>query len=276
MNYIILKKSFLFASLLLLLSCEEVIILDLDTEAQKLVIQADLNVTDNICTVLIHKSSDFYASNDFEKVAGANISLTTSSGNIYALEEISEGKYSGTDILTTPDETVSIEIITADNQAFTASAIVPKAVELDELLIEESAGGGPGGGPGGGGGTGEKQFELTLKWQDIEGEPNFYRAKIFKNEEFLSGVYVLADDVLGDGVTLTRPIRREFFNLGDEIQVHLLSINKGYYDYFSDIANSDGRGFSSPTPYNPDSNLDNKALGYFGVWQVSEKIITVE
>jgi len=273
MNYKILKKSFLFSALFLLLSCEEIIILDLDTEDQKLVIQADLNVTDNTCTVLINKSSDFYASNDFEKVAGASISLTTSSGNIYILNEVSEGKYSGSNILTIPDETVSIEIITVDNQAFMASAIVPKAVELDKLLVEESP---SGGGLGGGGGNVEKQFELTLEWQDIAGEANFYRAKIFKNEAFLSGVYVLADDVLGDGVTLTRPVIREFFDLGDEIRVQLLSINKGYYDYFSDIANSDGRGFSSPTPYNPGSNLDNNALGYFGIWQMSEKMITVE
>ncbi|HNM26592.1 MAG TPA: hypothetical protein PKL15_14225, partial [Saprospiraceae bacterium] len=96
------------------------------------------------------------------------------------------------------------------------------------------------------------------------------------NGEFLSALYLLADDRLGDGTRISRPVIRESFERGDLLRVQLLSVSRDYYDYFTDLANADGRGLAAPAPYNPKSNWTGGTLGYFGVWQVSEAAVRVE
>lgn len=251
-------------------SCEEVIELDLNTATEQTVIEANLNVTDKTCTVIISKSDDFYADNDFEKITGASIAISTSSGNTYTLIDQGEGQYFGADILTNSGEIISMEITLPDNQSYTASAIVPAPVSLDTLLIEENPGG------FGSGSNSEGDYALTAEWLDIEGEENFYRVKVFRNNEYQSDLYVLTNDALGDGTKLTRPVIGERYALGDELRVQLLSVNKSYHDYFSEIANREGRGLNVPVPFNPQGNIDQNVLGYFGVWQLSEKVVIVE
>jgi len=263
-----------FATLFVFSSCEEVIVLDLNTVTEQIVIEANLNVTAKTCTVSISESVDFYAENDFDKILGATISLTTSSGSNFTLDEIGEGEYIGNDILTSPGEVITIDINIPDIPLISTSAIVPKLVNIDTLIVEENTTG-FGGGPGGGNNS-EEVYELTIEWQDIEGEENFYRIKVFKNGTYQSDIYALSNDLLGDGERLIRPIIGEQYALGDELRVELLSVNKGYYQYFSDIANGEGRGFSAPVPFNPSGNIDQTILGYFGIWQVSEKTIIVE
>lgn len=250
-------------------SCEEVIVLDLDTVEEQIVIEANLNVTDSTCTVLISKSQDFYTDNSFQKITGANISLTTDSGIVYTLNDMGDGQYFASDIMTIANENITIDINLPDNLSFSATAIVPKPIILDTLLIEENSGGfGPN--------ETDENYSLTVEWMDPEGEDNFYRLKIFRNGVYQSGVYALADDRLGDGDKLTRPIIGERYAKSDELRVQLLSVNKGYYDYFFDIANAEERGLSSAVPFNPRGNIDPEVRGCFGVWTVSEKVIVVE
>ena len=263
-------KMLLVITFFAITSCEEVIELDLNTVAEQTVIEANLNATDKTCTVIISKSDDFYADNDFEKISGASITISTSSGNTYTLNDQGEGQYFGADILTESGETVTIDISLPDNESYTASAIVPVFVSLDTLLIEENSGG------FGGGGNSDENYALTTEWQDTEGEENFYRVKVFRNNEYQSDLYVLTNDALGDGTKLTRPVIGERYALGDELRVQLLSVNKSYHDYFSDIANGEGRGLNTPVPFNPQCNIDQNVLGYFGVWQLSEKVVIVE
>lgn len=271
-----MKKSFFFLPLLLALaSCEEVIQLELDTAEQRVVVEANLDAAHGTCTVSLSKSGDFYESNSFEKVVGASISLSTSAGGEVLLTDLGNGRYAAQNIAFNPAETHRLRIALPDGQVIESSEVAsPVAVALDSLLLEKSVGGGTGG-PGGGGTT-EDQYSLTAQWKDPAGMENFYRLKIYRNGEFQSSTYILTDDRLGDGEPISRPVIRQTFEKGDTLRCQLLSVSKGYYDYFTDLANSEGRGFSAPTPYNPKGNLTGEALGYFGVWFVSEKTIVVQ
>jgi len=265
------KPFFFIYALLILVSCEEVIILDLNSTEPQLVIEANLNVTDHLCKVSISQSDGFYSDNSFDKISGASISLQNSSGNNYILDDLGGGQYMASDIMATSGDTFSIHFDIPDYQSFSASALVPSAVHLDSLIIEEDTGGIR---PNGGNSDGD--YNLTVEWKDIEGEDNFYRIKVFRNDIFQSDVYVLSDDLLGDGAKLARPVIGERYALGDELRVQLLSVNKGYYKYFSDIANGEGRGLSAPVPFNPQGNIEQNILGYFGILEISEKTIIVE
>lgn len=270
-----MKKILLLASLVLsLAACEEVIKLELQPGEQRIVAEANLDATNGTCRVLLSKSGDFYASNDFEKIAGAEVSLTTPTGDVLPIPDLGNGAYLLENLSVAPGDAFKLNVKLPDGQTFeTAPVEAPRAVALDSLLIEKTeTGGGPGGPPSGGSG---ENYALTVEWRDPAGEQNFYRIKIFKNGEFQSGTYFLADDRLGDGLKISRPIIRQTFEKGDELRVQLLSVSKAYYHYFTDLANAEGRGLSAPVPYNPKGNFSGDALGYFGAWQVSEKVIKI-
>jgi len=251
------------------MSCEEVITLELDTSEQKVIIEANLDATNGIFKVKLSKSGDFYETNNFEKIIGANIQIEISK-NIYTLEDLGKGMYIAKSIVLSPEESVELTIKLADGQEFYSNAVVPYPVTLNNIEFTKNTISGPGGGGGPGGGK-DGEYNLSVEWNDSEDEKNYNRIKIYNNKEYQSGIYILYDDKVQNGTTVKMPILRERFSKGDTIDVELLSCNKSYYSYFSDIANSEGRGFSSSTPYNPNDNFTNGALGYFGIWFISKK-----
>ena len=262
-------------SMILLASCEEVIQLNLDTAEQQVVVEANLNVGSGTCAVKLSKSGGFYETNVFPVVTGAMVQLTTNGGAPIDISEQEAGQYLNNAIDLFPGDVVQLTVTLPDNQVIISNeVVVPNPVVLDTLLVEKMAAAGPGG-PGGGGNN-EDRYSLTAAWWDNAGTASYYRLKIFENQQALSGLYILADDRLGDGEYISRPVIRQTFSLGDTLRCQLLTVNKGYYDYFTDLANSDGRGFSSPAPFNPKGNLGNEVLGYFGVWYVSEKTIVAQ
>jgi len=262
-----MKYLLILISTLFFISCEEVITLELDTSEQKIIIEANLDATNKTCTVNLSKSGDFYETNNFEKIQGADISINTPDGNSYQLNNFGNGVYKANNIAISPEETIELKIKLSDGQDFYANAIVPNPVTLDNIEFNENSISGPGGGPGGKDGD----YNLSVEWKDALEEKNYNRIKIYTNGEYLSGIYVLYDDKIQNGNDVRMPIMRQRFSKGDTVKVELLACSKSYFDYFADIANGEGRGFSSTTPFNPMGNVNNGAIGYFGIWYISEK-----
>lgn len=264
-------KSLLFLLPLLLLpaACEEVIRLDLDSAGPHLVAEANLDATHGTCTLKLTRSGDFYQNNTFETIEGAQAVLRLA-GAEYALSEEESGLYRLSGLTPLPGDTAALRFVLPDGQTVESKvAVVPSAVPLDTLFVEKNA---TAGGPGGA----SENYLLTAEWQDEAGQENYYRLKIDRNGGFLSDLYLLADDRLGDGTRISRPVIRQSFAQADVLRVQLLSTSRDYYDYFTDLANADGRGLAAPAPYNPKSNWTGETLGYFGVWQVSEATIEVK
>ncbi|MEQ1746686.1 MAG: DUF4249 domain-containing protein [Saprospiraceae bacterium] len=273
MNTAILSRTILLFALALFASCEEVIELKLDNTEPRTVIEANLDATLGTCTVLLSRTSDFYSDNNFEHLVGASVVLTGPDGQPITLNETSTGRYQAVGVSAKPGDLFALSIRTPEGEEYAATAEAPRLVPLDSLFVEKNESGGIR--PGGASGPVEN-YELSLQWTDPAGEANFYRARIYRNGGFLSELYVMSNDVLGDGTLTTRPIIRQNFAEGDQLRVQHLSVSKGYFDYFSELANTDGRGLSSPAPYNPKGNFSPPVLGYFGIWHVSEKSVTVQ
>ena len=269
-----MKYLLIILAIITFTACEEVIILELNSSEQRIVIEANIDATNGLCKVELSKSGDFYETNNFDKVFGADITINTSAGNSYSLIDKGNGSYTTENIVVTPNETVDIIIKLTDNQEFFANAIVPFPVLISDIKFEKKILA-PGGLGGGHGGEKDNEYSLSVLWNDSVDEKNYNRIKIYNNGEYQSEIYALYNDKLQNGNSINMPIIRQSFALGDTINVALLSCNKSYFDYFADIANSDGRGFSAPTPYNPNGNIEGNALGYFGIWYVSnmEKVV---
>lgn len=264
-----MKQLLFLLPIFCLCACEEVIELELDSSEQRVVVEANLDAGTGVCAVWLRKSGDFYQTNDFETINGAIIQLQTSNGTL-DIPLYSDGFYYLENISVQPAEVVSLRIELPDGQLITSDpAITPYPVTLDSLILEKALSGGPGGN------SGTEQYSLAFRWQDRAGSADNYRLKVFRNSRYESEIYGLTDDRLGDGEQITRPIIRNTYAPGDTLLCQLLSTDRAYYNYFTDVDNSDGRALSSPTPYNPRTMLSGNALGYFGVWYMAEKVVVV-
>lgn len=244
-------------------SCEDVIELELKSVESQIVIEATLDAGNQIATVNISTTNDFYDNDSPEQVSDAVIILQSDLGNTYTLSEISSGTYTAIDVFANQGEIFNL-IVEVDGEFYEASSQTPVAVGLDSI-IQSNFPGGPFSNDG--------DILLSCVWNDPESEENFYRIRPYIDGVFQSDNYTIINDVLaGDGEEITASISQGF-NEKTIVEVELLSTDKAYYDYFFQLSSLSGGRVGSTTPYNPKGNFSNNALGYFGIYYSSSKEI---
>ncbi len=245
--------------ILIFTSCEDVIELELKDTTPRVVIEGTLNMTTQTAQVIFTKSNGFYDATTSVSVSGANAVLQNESGISVILFETDPGVYIAENVVATPGEKWTIEI-ESEGVSYTAATTAPYPAILDTLIteIEERPFGG------------EIEVRVFAEWNDEAVVPNFYRIRPYQNDTLIAQSYNLIDDDFSDGDKITTPIREEF-ELGNLMKMELLSVDKNYYRYFLELSSVVGNGFNSSNPYNPIGNFDNDALGYFGIFSVSEQ-----
>jgi hypothetical protein len=143
-------------------------------------------------------------------------------------------------------------------------------VDIDSLRLRKGQSQGIG---FGGHGQNEVRMDVHCFFRDPF-EKNFYRIKGYLNDSIGAENYRLYDDQYTNGSKTDLQVRRA--SVGDTIRVELISLDKGTYEYFrtlSDLLHTNP--IFGSTPANPTSNLSNGALGYFGAYAISSKMIIV-
>lgn len=252
---------FLTISLLMFTSCEDVIELDLETTENQLVIEATLDASQQLATVSISQSNDFYDNSDLERISGASIFLQNENGTTYTLEEISAGTYRAENVESNPGDQFTIQVGLED-QSYEASSQVPSSVDLKEIEITEDAIELPFD-------DDEGSIALSVSWDDPAGIENYYRVRSYVDNIYQADFYtILKDDFIGDGDEISLPLR-DRFEENTTVSLELLSTDENYYDYFFQVSSVAGDGAASTTPYNPEGNFSPKVLGYFGIYYSS-------
>ena len=248
-----------FIGILIFTSCEDVIELELKDTTPRIIIEATLSITTQTAQVFFTKSNGFYDSAIPVTVSDANVVLQNEFGISVTLSEMNPGVYIADNVLATPGEKWTIEVESED-VSYTATTIAPYPATLDTLIteIEER--------PFGGG----TEIRMFAEWEDEENIQNFYRLRPYQNDTLITQAYNLTNDDFSDGERITTPIMQEF-DTGTLIKMELLSVDENYYRYFLELSSVVGNGFNGSNPYNPIGNFDNDALGYFGIFSVSEK-----
>jgi hypothetical protein len=259
-----------FAIITFFASCEEVVILDLENAEPRLVIEATIDADAQVIGVLLTQSNGFYDAINLETIEDATIILTKADGSTLDVNYFGNGYYVATNLNINTEEELSILVITSDNKEYRATTYVPNTPTLDSLqaLVEER--------PNFGGGNNEVNFQIFAHWQDEVDVENFYRIRVSKNDTLQAFGYNILDDISRDGNTFSQPAAFQTFESGDTVSVQLLSIDKNSYTYFSDLSAVQGQGFSSTTPFNPNSNFDNNALGYFGIFRSDTETVILQ
>ena len=258
---------FLAISLCYFSSCEEVIELDLDTTAAQLVIEANLDVSQQTATVELSKSNDFYDQATPEPVSNASIILTSDQGLSYNLSETKAGRYEAKGIVANPDQEFSISI-EVENGVYEATARVPFPVDLQEVEVNVDN-------PLPFGGEDDETIQLTAIWNDPANTDTYYRIRTYVDTAFQADQYtVLTDEFFGDGNEHQVPLTPRFKE-NTTVTIELLSTDERYYAYFFQIASVVGDGANAAIPYNPAGNFSGEVLGYFGVYYSSELTVAL-
>lgn len=257
------------------ISCEDVIDVDLDDAAPKLVIEAAIKwrkgTAGNQQKIKLTTTSGFY-STQIPKVSGATVSIKNNANVVFNFVEIpNTGEYVCSNFVPTLNEKYTLTVINKGStyigsETLQAVATITKIVQNDK-----------------GGFTGNDK-EIKTFYQDTSGENNYYLYKYAYSNRKKSDFYVDEDEFF-NGNEFFSISQNDQLNIGDTIEVSHFGISKAYYNYMSILVsiagNSGGGPFQSP-PATVRGNIVNTTdsakypLGYFSLSEVDVRNYTIQ
>jgi hypothetical protein len=266
----------LLALVVVVSACQKVVVLDLNTAEPMLVIEG--NVTSNPGqpqTVFVSTSGSFYTAEGIEAVGDAKVVLKDENGKSQVLEMYTPGVYFTYQFPVNENITYSIEV-TRNGVVYTGSEEFPVKKTIDSLsyVVNEGLFG-----DGGLNEDGDTTYNIFCTFQDPAETLDYYRFYVFVDDSLVqSGFnsYFVTDDELFNGQLFSLEILGTGAIKGNTVKVEMQSIGHNTFRYYvglNDLLNGGGMG---STPYNPISNLDNEALGYFGAYVSDTQTILIE
>jgi hypothetical protein len=262
-------KEILFAiTLLYFVSCyRDPININLDEFGNKIVIEG--NITDNEgTTVRISRTVHYNDENDFPPVQGASVTIENQTGEFSHLTEIQPGLYRDYSFRGIPGNTYSLTVIT-DYERYTASSTMPQPLLLETIEFNEIA-------------PGVNIFELSMSLIEHSGINDYCIINLYQNGYLAD--QVLYNDSQNDGNLVEIEYFDMLFYLNELVTIELITIDESIYEFFhtlnmieeSEEDDDELAGTFIPvTTFNPTTNWDNGALGYFSANTINRYSIRV-
>ena len=252
-------------------SCRKVIEVDLNEVETKTVIEAELKEGINDFSVNISKTISYFTDESIPQIKGAIVTITDASGIKTSLIDNNDGSYLAPIFEAIPNQKFLLNVELPSGEIFEATSFLPNVVPLKTIKLEYQEGSL----------FFEEGYEPYTVFNDPLDETNYYRIILTKNGERGDSLeeVILLDDKFTNGNEIEFPLFSERLQLGDEIGIELISLDKDTYDYYEtliSIAAASGGGGDSAAPANPTTNLNNNALGYFGAVSSSSKTAIVQ
>ncbi len=260
-------KSFTYIALFLtlgsLMSCTEVITLDLNDSEPTVVIEALLDGEASTLTVQISESGSFTNPGEYPKVSNARVSLGEANGQLVEVPETAPGIYFLEGIATDTGTTYELSVEIGENTFF-AIATMPEAIVLDSIRFMASTS--PQFGEG---------LYPTLYYQTTSGESPWLRINVERIDSSSNSSFLPLENVLRP---TNSTLFQASFQAGEMLKLEIQSITEEMYRYLGAIAElkgeSAGPGAASAAPANPENQWSGDALGYFSA-QVPSRIEVV-
>ncbi len=248
-------------------SCKDVIDVDLNSVEPQLVIEGTVRMGAP-AEVLITKTKDFDAPNEYPPVTDAVVEVWDDAGNRETLLPNESGKYVAASLVGTERRTYHLSV-TYDAVQYTAVSYMPPRVEIDSLTLWKAP---------------IKDLpDPQVHFVDPVGEENQYYRYVLR----INGVQPMLQDRLEDwlintenidGSVVRQAILISYVNSGrdddpieqgDVVTVEMQCLDKNVYRFFEtmyDVGNAAA---------NPVSNIKGRALGYFGAYSFTTKDIVM-
>jgi hypothetical protein len=264
-----MKTIVIFLSLIMLLtSCEDVIDIELNYMKPKLVIEGVINDIDNQCIIKLSKTTDYFNPKTNPTVSDAVVTLTDNAGIKVNFNEIEPGIYMAERFQAKPNINYTLNIL-SEGDEYLANATIPQKVNIDSLTYlynSESI-------------LYEVGYVVSCHFSDPEEFHNFYRLKTYKisdRTKAKNSKDIYNDDMF-NGNNVELPWSYDVYQKFDTVVVELYTLDEQTYNYYKTLFPISGGSemMSLTTPANPNTNINNGALGYFGAYTVSRDTIII-
>lgn len=248
-------------------SCEEVVDVDLDTAAPKLVIEAAINwqkgTSGKLQTIKLTTTTGYFE-NVIPTVSGATVFIKNSQNIQFNFIEVQKtGRYVCSNFIPEIDENYTLTVIN-NGITYTATETMKSVAPITRIEQNNE-----------GGFTG-KDIETRAYFNDPADVDNFYLFKyVYSNK--ITSTYYVSEDKFFQGNEYFSSSDDDDLKLGDEVEMTHYGISKQYYNYMSilvSIAGSNvGGPFQSP-PATVKGNIinmtdkSNYPLGYFSLSEI--------
>jgi len=275
-NLSILKIVIPILAVLISTACQKVVVLDLNTAEPILVIEGNITTkTGQPQTVFVSTSGNFYTGEGIEAVGDAKVVLKDDNGNNQTLDMFTPGVYFTYNYPVKENQTYTLEV-TRNGQVYSGSETFPVKKTIDSLSYRLNEGLF---GEGGLNEEGDTTYNIVCTFQDPAETLDYYRFNIYINDSLIRAgfnSYLITDDELFNGQLYSLEIYETGIIKGDSVKVEMQSLGENTFRYYvglNDLINGGGMG---STPYNPITNLNNGALGYFGAYTSDSQSIFIE
>ncbi|MEM7654603.1 MAG: DUF4249 family protein [Bacteroidota bacterium] len=248
-------------------ACEEVIEVEVEDAAAKVVIEATLTDTPFNNQVILSQSGSYTNPGAYEAISGASVQLESSSGTTFELLEGDQaGVYQAEGLQGEIGESYVLSVET-EGETYVATSTLNPGIVIDSVGFVE--------GP-------DVPFRepgpLMIAYLRAE-ERGQQQARFWvqRNGELDNGWYLFEGDLAPQVAQEFRFLQLEI-KPGDTLTVISGSLDRPVYEYYYQLSEGSGGGFgggAGTTPANPTNNLSGDALGYFGAMGITSTQVIV-
>lgn len=266
----------LFVLALTMISCEDVVNVDLETAEPKLVIDASIlwekGTLGNEQTINLTTTTGYFNA-DIPKVSGATVYITNSSNTVFPFLETvpNSGAYVCTTFVPVINETYTLTV-QYNGTTYRATAPLLATPTIDSIQQNTVQG------------FGGDEIQVKFFYQDNGAENNFYLVGV-KNSKLAIPEYGVISDEFFQGNQMFGFYTNENLEANVQLRCKLEGITERYYNYMNKLLNIAGNQGGSPFSTPPatlrgniinQTNEANYPLGYFHLSEVDYVDYTVE
>lgn len=250
-----------------LMSCEDVVDIDLETSEPKLVVDASLKwqkgTLGNEQTIKLSTTTGFYE-NAIPIVTGATVFITNGNNDVFNFVEIpNSGEYFCSNFNPEINQTYTLTVI-VNGETYTASETLFAVPTINTVEQDNE-----------GGFTGD-EIEVKFFYDDDPNANNFYLIQFNTSISLLPEYDVISDEFF-QGNEMFGLYTNEDLETGNEVTFTLHGISETYYNYMNILLGVAATNGGSPFQTPPatvrgniinQTNFENYALGYFRLSEI--------
>ena len=274
-KYNLKSKAFTLFSLLfvlLFLSCDKVVELDLENGDPKIVIDAEIiwekGTSGNQQSIKITRMAPYYSPTT-PKVSGAQVRVENSKGDVFTFNESEPGLYVCTNFVPAIDMEYKL-FVNVDGQTLTATEkliAVPPVEKIDQEFMADV--------------TGEDLIVVTFYYKDPANQANYYLTD-YKSDILPYPEYTSTSDEFVNGNEINEKFTDTDLKPGKVLDITHRGVSKNFYNYMNLILEVTNSNPFAATPGNIRGNIvnttnaNNFALGYFRVCEANKLTYVVK
>jgi Domain of unknown function (DUF4249) len=253
-------------------ACEDVVEVDLNEGAPKLVIEAnflkEIPNDESVLRVKLSKTIPFFDSEP-QFVNNATVTISSENGIVTEVPFVEMGLYELTNVEPLPNTAYTLEII-AEGETYTATETIVFGETLKFVTQDNE------------GGFSNDEVELKAFFTDPANVENYY---LFEGLSDKGNMVDVLSDEFFDGNEIFGFYTVEDLEPGDEVTFYLHGVNKQFYNFMFILLQQSSDQSDGPFETQPatvrgnfvnQTNEENFPLGYFRISEVSILRYTVE